>query len=97
MLQIFPTSLFRRDIKRLKKKHADLALLDRVVQLIMENSQSSEEELRRRHNMHKLKGEWKESLECHVANAGDWLLVWVVKEGRAYLQRTGTHDDIFRN
>ena len=56
MLQIFPTSLFRRDIKRLKKKHANLALLDRVVQLIMENSQSSEEELRRRHSMHKFKG-----------------------------------------
>ena len=46
--------------------------------------------------MHKLKGEWKDSLECHVANVGDWLLVWCVRENKAYLQRTGTHDEIFR-
>ena len=97
MLQIFPTSLFRKDVKRLRKKHADLALIGQVVQLIMENSRSSEEELKRRHNMHKLKGEWKKSLECHVVNTGDWLLVWTVEGDRAYLQRTGTHDEIFRN
>ncbi len=46
--------------------------------------------------MHKLQGVWKNSLECHVANVGDWLLVWSVKGDRAYLQRTGTHDEIFR-
>ena len=45
--------------------------------------------------MHTLKGAWRGSNECHVANAGDWLLVWRVHGGVAFLQRTGTHDEIF--
>ena len=95
-MEIYPTPSFRKDVKKLKKKHVDFALLDEVVGLIQRNSKQSKRELKRRHQMHKLKGEWKDSLECHVANVGDWLVVWCVKENKAYLQRTGTHDEIFR-
>ena len=35
------------------------------------------------------------SMECHVANAGDWLLVWAQTDDQAYFQRTGGHDDLF--
>ena len=95
-MEIYPTPSFRKDVKKLKKKHVDFALLDGVVGLIQQNSKQSKRELKRRHQMHKLKGEWKDSLECHVANVGDWLLVWCVRENKAYLQRTGTQDEIFR-
>ena len=93
---LFRSPLFKRELKRLKKKHVDLTPLDEVVSLIIENSKVSQKELKRRHQMHKLKGDWKGSLECHVANVGDWLLVWRVKDGAAYLLRTGTHDEIFK-
>ncbi|PST47524.1 hypothetical protein CPA40_01570 [Bifidobacterium callitrichos] len=53
------------------------------------------EELKRRHNMHTLSGEWKGSNECHVANAGDWLLIWCTTDDLAIFQRTGSHDDLF--
>lgn len=46
--------------------------------------------------MHTLKGSWLGSHECHVANAGDWLLIWRSNEAVAAFQRTGSHDELFR-
>lgn len=46
--------------------------------------------------MHDLKGSWAGSRKCHVANAGDWLVIWREGEGLAVFQRTGSHDELFR-
>jgi mRNA interferase YafQ len=46
--------------------------------------------------MHRLNGKWAGSLECHVANIGDWLVVWQENENIAIFLRTGTHDEIFK-
>ncbi len=87
---------FSRDLKRLAKKHIDDSPLEEVIALILENTIESREELIRHHKMHALSGAWDGSNECHVCNAGNWLLVWAVNGGTAYFQRTGTHDEIFR-
>lgn len=87
---------FSRDLKRVRKRGLDDGELSNVIGLIIENTPESREKLRRRHHMHTLKGSWKGSSECHVANAGDWLLVWRESDGVAFLQRTGTHEEIFR-
>ncbi len=87
---------FERDVKRLKKKHVDTEPLKEVMLLVLDDTTESKRELRRRHNMHSLKGEWQDSLECHVANIGDWLLIWCVADGFAVFQRTGTHHELFR-
>ena len=31
-----------------------------------------------------------------LTNAGDWLVIWREADGVAFLQRTGTHDEVFR-
>lgn len=80
---------FERDVKRLKRAHRDLEPLKTVIRLVLEDSLASREELARRHNMHTFSG--------NICNAGDWLLVWAVGNGIAYFQRTGSHDEIFRN
>lgn len=90
------SSAFQRDIKRLKKKHIDMAPLRDVISLVLENTPEAHQVLRQRHRMHSLKGEWLGSQECHVANAGDWLLIWRENNKVAYFQRTGTHDQLFR-
>ncbi|KAA8815897.1 type II toxin-antitoxin system YafQ family toxin [Bifidobacterium callitrichos] len=95
MLRPAPTSKYTRDLKRLRKRHIDLKPLDEVMQLILDDTVESIEELKRRHNMHTLSGEWKGSIECHVANAGDWLLIWCTTDDLAIFQRTGSHDDLF--
>jgi mRNA interferase YafQ len=96
MLRPDYSSAFRRDIKRLQRKHANTTPLKEVIQLALENTPESLQELKQHHNMHTLKGEWLGSFECHVANAGDWLLVWRAGNGIAFFQRTGSHNEIFR-
>lgn len=51
--------------------------------------------LRQWYSMHVLKGNWSGSNECHVANAGDWLVIWRTGNGLAVFQRTGSHDELF--
>lgn len=89
------TSQYRRDEKWLARKHVDLTPLDEVLRLVLEDSEASRQELRRRHNAHTLRGKWLGSYECHVANADDWLLIWMTGNGIAVFQRTGTHDELF--
>ena len=90
------TPKFHRDYKRLVKRGINTAPLREVVGLILENTLATREELVRHHNMHRLSGTWSGSNECHVCNAGDWLLVWAVRGELAVFQRTGTHREIFR-
>ncbi|WP_173368168.1 type II toxin-antitoxin system YafQ family toxin [Parafannyhessea umbonata] len=90
------TPTFKRDLKRLDKRHVDDGPLEEVIDLIIENSPESLAELRRRHRMHSLAGGWSGSSECHVCNAGDWLLIWRTFDGIALMQRTGSHDELFR-
>lgn len=95
MLRPAPTAKYARDLKRLRKRHIDIEPLDEVMRLILDNTVESIEELKRRHNMHTLSGEWSGSNECHIANAGDWLLIWCTTDELAIFQRTGTHDELF--
>lgn len=91
------SSAFRRDLKRKARKRGwDLSELERVIDLVLENSPDSLELLRRRHNMHRLTGNWAGRRECHVANAGDWLVIWSSNDRVAFFERTGSHDELFR-
>ena len=87
---------FSRDLKRVRRRGLDENELLGVIDLIIENTPESREELRRRHRMYALKGLWKGSNERHVANAGDWLVVWRERDGVAFFRRTGAHDEISR-
>ena len=96
MLEIQYTPRFERDAKALSRKRYDLSLLKEVVDLVAEDSEHSKAILRQRHNMHVLRGAWSGSNECHVANAGDWLVIWKTGNGLAVFQRTGSHDELFK-
>lgn len=96
MLTAKYTSKFERDVKSLVKKRYDISLLAEVVDLVLEDTEESKETLRRRHNMHSLKGAWSGSNERHVASAGNWLVIWKTGNGLAVFERAGSHDDLFR-
>ena len=96
MLGVEYGSQFKKDYKRCKKKRLSLEDLHAVMALIAENSEESLSELRRHHNMHVLKGQWRGRHECHVANMGDWLVIWSTDGRTAFFERTGTHDELFR-
>ena len=96
MLALEYSARFQRDYKKLQKKHFDVTLIDNVIKLIEKNDAESNRVLKTQHKMHSLSGQWAGSLECHVVNFGDCLLVWQVQNDLAVFLRTGTHDDIFK-
>ena len=73
-----------------------LAELQKLIDLVLENTPESLETLKRRHNMHRLSGSWAGRNECHVANSGDWLVIWSANDEVAFFERTGGHDELFR-
>lgn len=92
------TKQFQRDVKRLERRHVNLAELSNVINLVLEDTAESKETLRRRHRAHRLQGsEWGGAIECHVGNAGGgWLAVWLRDDGIAVFLRTGSHKRIVR-
>ena len=47
-------------------------------------------------HLHRLTGTWSGSTECHVAIAGDWLVIWKTDNDLAVFQRTGSYDELSR-
>ena len=90
MYRVRPTTRFRRDLKRLKKRGYDLNLLDEVIQMLAEGKP-----LPARMRDHPLVGDYDGCRECHISP--DWLLVYEIwqEELILYLTRTGTHSDLF--
>lgn len=91
------SAAFKRDLKKkARRRNWDLSQLEKVIDLVIENSPETIEELRQRHNMHALSGKWAGRNECHVANAGYWLVIWSTSSSVAFFERTGSHDELFR-
>lgn len=90
MLSLATTTKFRKDIKRIKKRGFDLALLENVIDRLL-----CEEPLDVRHKDHALAGDYTGFRECHIQP--DWLLVYAVSKERLILTalRTGSHADLF--
>jgi mRNA interferase YafQ len=79
---------FKRDVKRLKKRHKDLEKLKIIIQLLVAG-----EKLRPENRDHKLKGTLKDCRECHIES--DWLLIYRIEGSEFCLVRTGSHADLF--
>ena len=90
MLELVTTTQFRKDLKRLRKRGADMQKLDAVLQTLC-----AERTLADKHRDHALVGDYIGFRECHVAP--DWLLVYAIDKGKLILtaSRTGSHSDLF--
>ena len=88
MLELAPTTQFRRDYKLARRRHLDLSRLGDVVDMLLQ-----EKPLPARHEDHGLSGPYAGKRECHIAP--DWLLVYSVADGKLIAERTGTHTDLF--
>jgi mRNA interferase YafQ len=89
MRAIFQTTQFKKDIKRIKKRGKNLNKLKQLVSAIANN-----EALQERHRDHALSGNWSGSRDCHIEP--DWILLYRVDEENLFLERTGSHSDLFR-
>ena len=84
------TTVFRKNLKLVKKRGYDLTLLQSVIDIL-----ASGETLPSKYTDHALKGKFNRYRECHITS--DWLLVYEIREQELILvlARTGTHSDIF--
>ncbi len=89
MLKINYTSQFKKDYKRVKKQHKDLSKLQVVIEILV-----NEEKLDHKYKDHQLIGDWKNHRDCHVES--DWILIYRISNKNLYLERTGSHSDLFK-
>jgi mRNA interferase YafQ len=88
-LEVRPS--FRKDLKRLIRKHFDVALVERAVDMLRRNTA-----MLSRYRDHALTGNLQGVRELHVDGRGDWLLMYIRTETSLILLRTGSHDDLFK-
>lgn len=89
MKAIFQTSQFKKDLKRLARRRKDIEKLKAVVSLI-----ACDLPLEEKYKDHPLVGNWSGSRDCHIEP--DWILIYRLNEQELYLERTGSHSDLFR-
>ena len=88
MKQLFQTTQFSKDVKRMQKRGKDLEKLKVVVRKL-----ANDDPLDPRHRDHPLSGEWKYCRDCHIES--DWVLIYTKTNEYLRLERTGTHSDLF--
>ena len=88
-MNIFYTSQFKKDYKKLKKQNKDLSKLKDIIDKLAKGI-----EIDPTHHDHPLSGEWKGHRDCHIES--DWLLIYFLTKDELILERTGSHSDLFR-
>ena len=82
-------STFKKELKRMSKRGAKLEKLQTIL-VILQNDKILPE----RNRPHMLSGEWRGFMECHIEP--DWLLIYRIESNTLYLERTGSHSDLFK-
>ena len=88
MLKFRYSTKFNKDFKRCVKRNYDMQLLLDVLKVL-----SVPEKLPPNYKDHRLSGQYMGYRECHVKP--DWLLIYKIHEDELWLDRTGTHTDLF--
>ncbi|WP_269541919.1 type II toxin-antitoxin system YafQ family toxin [Cerasicoccus fimbriatus] len=87
-MEIYQTSRFKKDVKRQRKRGKDLSKLTDLISKII-----SGVPLDPRYREHPLTGNWLGSIDCHIEP--DWLLIYRIDGESLFLERTGSHSDLF--
>lgn len=88
-MKLHYTTQFKKDYKRLKRQHKNLEKLERVIRLLVGG-----EPLDPGYRDHQLTGRWKKHRDCHIEP--DWILIYRVTDEALYLERTGSHAELFK-
>ena len=88
-MNIHYTTQFKKDYKRIKKQNKDLSKLRTVIDKL-----SLGKLLEPTYRDHPLSGNWKNHRDCHIEP--DWILIYRITAEGLYLERTGSHSDLFR-
>ncbi|MGN1116437.1 MAG: type II toxin-antitoxin system YafQ family toxin, partial [Candidatus Ornithomonoglobus sp.] len=79
---------YKRDVKLCVKRGCNMSLLYEII-----NTLRIPQPLSQTNKDHALKGDYAGHRECHITP--DWLLIYRIEGDNLYLDRTGTHSDLF--
>lgn len=90
MLELTPTTKFKKDLKRFKHQVKIIQDLNKILNLLIQRKP-----LQKNHVDHALTGNWKDSRECHVNP--NILLIYRMdtEKGKLFLERLGSHSELF--
>jgi mRNA interferase YafQ len=88
-LRLIYSSQFKKDFKKIKSQGKDISQLEIVIEKLLNN-----EQLDIKYRDHKLVGKWKNYRDCHIEP--DWILIYKLTDIALFLERTGSHSDLFR-
>ena len=90
MLKVRFSSKFKKDFKTIVKRGYDVALFEKVRDMLR-----AQETLPEEYHDYALKGNYIGHRECHITP--DWLLIYKIEQDilTLSLTRTGTHSDLF--
>jgi len=97
MLELTKTNLYKKELKLMLKRGRNGQKMFDIVTMILNNANQGMEYhllLPEKYCLHKLIGKFKGYWECHIEP--DWLLVYYLDDEVLRLERTGTHNDIFK-
>lgn len=97
MLELTKTNLYKKELKLMLKRGRNGQKMFDIVARIFDNANQGMEHhllLPEKYCLHKLIGKYKGYWECHIEP--DWLLVYYLDDEVLRLERTGTHNDIFK-
>ena len=97
MLELTKTNLYKKELKLMLKRGRNGQKMFDIVTMILDNANQGVEHhllLPEKYCLHKLIGKYKGYWECHIEP--DWLLVYYLDNEVLRLERTGTHNDIFK-
>lgn len=91
------TNRYEKDLKAVIKQGKNIKKLFLILNTLISGL---EEEilyyklLPDKYKLHRLKGEFKDSWECHIEP--DWLLIFQITKDSLILERTGSHSYLFK-
>ncbi|MBU0986683.1 MAG: type II toxin-antitoxin system YafQ family toxin [Proteobacteria bacterium] len=89
-MNISYTTRFKKDYKRIKKQNKNLDKLRSVIETL-----ASGKKLEQKFRDHQLSGTWSGHRNCHIES--DWILIYrVTAESDLFLERTGSHSELFK-
>lgn len=88
-MRIIYSSQFKKDFKKILNSGKNISQLEIVIETLLK-----EQPLELKCRDHKLAGKWKNHRDCHIEP--DWLLIYRITDNALYLERTGSHSELFR-
>lgn len=88
-MRLIYSSQFKKDFKKIQSQGKNISQLEIIIGTLLK-----EQSLDPKYRDHKLVGKWKNYRDCHIEP--DWLLIYRLTDDALYLERTGSHSEIFK-